>query len=271
MTRNFRAVELLDAGDADGLHSYLQTHPELVQQHVAFEGGNYFRNPRLLEFVAENPVRRGKLPPNIVEIARIILDEGGKADQSSMDSALALVCSGRVPRECRVQIPLIELLCDYGADPNAAMQPAVAHGEFAAVDALLRRSAILKLPAAAAIGDLDNARKALPVATAEERHRALALAAQFGHADIVRMLLDGGEDPNRYNPIGVHSHSTPLHQAAVNGHMDVVRLLTEHGARLDIKDILFHGTPLGWAEHSGHKAIADYLRAHETSTGTKAT
>ena len=35
---------------------------------------------------------------------------------------------------------------------------------------------------------------------------------------IVRMLLDAGEDPNRYNPVGAHSHSTPLHQAAVGGH-----------------------------------------------------
>ncbi len=256
-----RGVELLDAGEADGLRSHLHNHPGLVRQRVTFEGGNYFRNPTLLEFIAENPVRRGKLPPNIVEIARIILDEGSKEDQASIDSTLGLVCSGRVPRECRLQTPLIDLLCDYGADPNAAMESAIVHGEFVAVEALLRRGAILKLPAAAALGDIEIARTTLPVASAEERHRALALAAQFGHAEIVRLLLDAGEDPNRYNPIGVHSHSTPLHQAAVNGHMDVVRLLVEHGARLDIKDILFHGTPLGWAEHSGHKALADYLRA----------
>jgi hypothetical protein len=33
-----------------------------VHQHVVFEGGNYFRDPTLLEFVAENPVRHGTLP-----------------------------------------------------------------------------------------------------------------------------------------------------------------------------------------------------------------
>jgi Ankyrin repeats (3 copies) len=264
-----RAVELLDSGDASGLQTHLRVHPGLVRQRVTFEAGNYFRNPTLLEFIAENPIRQGRLPANILEIAKIILEEGGKSDQAGMDSALTLVCSGRVPRECGVQVPLVDLLCNYGADPNAAIQPAIAHGEFAAVDALLRRGAMLTLPASAAIGDVEHARETLSASTAEERHRALALAAQFGRAEIVRLLLEAGEDPNRYNPVGCHSHSTPLHQAAANGHMDVVRLLVEHGASLDFKDILFGGTPLGWAEHSGHKAIADYLRAQEARTGTK--
>src|SRR5690242_19697521 len=68
-----RAVELLDAGDAEGLRAHLKQHPDLARPHVAFEGGNYFRNPTLLEFVAENPVRHGKLPKNIVEITKVIL------------------------------------------------------------------------------------------------------------------------------------------------------------------------------------------------------
>jgi Ankyrin repeats (3 copies) len=256
-----RAVDLLDSGDADVLRSHLQSHPDLARERVTFEGGNYFHNPTLLEFIAENPVRQGKLPSNIVELTGIILDAGGKADQSSIDSTLALVCSGRVPRECGKQVPLIELLCDYGADPNQAMLPALAHGEFGSVDALLRRGANLNLAVAAATGSLDNARPLLPASTPEDRHTSLALAAQHGRTDIVRLLLDAGEDPNRYNPVGCHSHSTPLHQAAWNSHLAVVTLLVENGARLDIKDILFQGTPLGWAEHAGRTAIAHYLRS----------
>jgi ankyrin repeat protein len=87
----------------------------------------------------------------------------------------------------------------------------------------------------------------------------------MGHAEIVRLLLDAGEDPNRYNPDGNHGHSTPLHQAAFAGHEGVVRLLVERGARLDIRDTVWHGTPLGWALHSGKPkplAIAAYLREH---------
>ncbi len=56
-----RAVDLLDAGDAEGLRRLLQAHPKLVQAQVLLEGGNYFRTPTLLEFIAENPVRHGKL------------------------------------------------------------------------------------------------------------------------------------------------------------------------------------------------------------------
>ena len=101
----------------------------------------------------------------------------------------------------------------------------------------------------------------LPQADALDRHRATALAAQHGHADALRLLLDAGEDPNRYNPKGNHGHSTPLHQAAWAGHLDVVRLLVERGARLDLRDTIYHGTPLGWAQHHGQRQeIADYLQ-----------
>ena len=100
----------------------------------------------------------------------------------------------------------------------------------------------------------------LDTASAEDRHRALVLAAQQGHADIVRMLLDAGEDPNRYNPAGNHDHSTPLHQAVVAGHEEVVHLLVSRGARLDMKDRIYESTPLGWASTAGATALRSILR-----------
>jgi ankyrin repeat protein len=103
-----------------------------------------------------------------------------------------------------------------------------------------------------------------PKAGKDDRHLALALASQFGQVEIVRLLLDAGENPNRYNPVGGHSHSTPLHQAAAAGNGEMVRLLVERGARLDIKDILWHGTPTGWAAHEGKSQVEAYLRAAET-------
>jgi len=256
-----RAVDLLDTGDAEGLRLLLTEHPGLVFQNVTFEGWNYFSNPTLLEFIAENPIRHGSLPVNITDVAKVILDAGAAADPSAMDETLGLVCSGRVPRECGVQVPLIDLLCGYGAVPESALPAALAHGEFEAVQALIGKGAPVDLPAAAALGLDEDSRRLLPAARAEERHRALALAAQFGHAEVVRLLLDSGEDPNRYNPPGNHGHSTPLHQAVAGGHLDVVRLLVEHGgASLDLKDTLWEGTPLGWAIHEGQTEIAEYLR-----------
>ena len=256
-----RAVDLLDAGDPAGLRDYLRQHPKLVRQRVVFEGGNYFRNPTLLEFAAENPVRHGKLPENIAEVVRVILDAG--ADSSARDETLMLIATGRVPRESHVQDSLIDLLCDRGADPSSAIRAAVSHGEFEAVSALILRGARIDLPVAAALGRVDDSRRLLPAASNEDRHLALALASQLGRVEIVRMLLDDVEDPNRYNPVGSHSHSTPLHQAALGGHTDVVRLLVERGARVDQKDVIWQGTAADWARHAGNTELEAYLREEE--------
>jgi ankyrin repeat protein len=85
--------------------------------------------------------------------------------------------------------------------------------------------------------------------------------------EIVRLLLDAGEDPNRYNPVGGHSHTTPLHQAAAKGHDEVVQLLVERGARTDLKDILWHGTPADWAHHEGKLETEALLRQHAATNG----
>jgi hypothetical protein len=79
--------------------------------------------------------------------------------------------------------------------------------------------------------------------------------------DVVRLLLDAGEDPNRFNPDGMHSHQTSLHGAALSGDLPLVQLLVERGARLDIEDPMWHGTPLGWAEYAGRDEVAAYLRS----------
>jgi hypothetical protein len=256
-----RAVDLIDAGDVAGLRAYLKQYPKLAHQHVAFEGWNYFHNPTLLEFIAENPIRHGKLPANIVEIAKVILDAGPA--EAELNETLMLVATGSVPRECRIQFPLIDLLCDHGADANSAIHAAALHGELEAAHTLIRRGARIDLPVAAALGRTEDFRRLLPDAGKDDRHLALALASQFGHVEIVRLLLDADEDPNRYNPVGGHSHSTPLHQAAANGNEEMVRLLVERGARLDMKDILWHGTPAGWAAHEGKLRVEAYLREAE--------
>jgi hypothetical protein len=255
-----KAVDLMDSGDELGLKSYLQDHPEVVRQRVFFSMSDYFGQPTLLEFAAENPHRHGKLPPNIVDVVKVVLDAGARYDSQAIDRALGLVCSGNVARQCGVQTALIEMLCTTGANPNSAMSTALVHGEFEAVQALLRNGAKIDLPTAAALGRIDEAQGLITEADDDSRHRALAYASQFGRVEIVRMLLDAGVDPNRFNPVGGHSHSTPLHQAALAGHLDVVRFLVERGARTDIEDILYHSTPLGWAEHGGKADIVEYLQ-----------
>lgn len=258
-----KAVDFVDEGDIDALRSLLDLHPEIITQTVRYEDGNYFRNPSLLEFVAENPVRHNSLPYNVVAVAKLILDKGAKQHSDSIGCTLSLVSSGRVIRECGLQVPMIDLLCDYGASPDGAMNPALGHGEFEAANALIRRGATVDLVAAAAMGRVEDAKRQLDAASSEQRHQALAMGTQHGHATVVALLLDAGEDPNRYNPVGFHAHSTPLHQAALSGHLETVKLLVSRGARVDIEDINFQTTARVWADHGGHEEIGMFLEQLE--------
>lgn len=255
-----QAVDLLDEGDIARLRHHLTIHPQLVGQRIVFEGGNYFTNPSLLAFIAENPIRHNQLPSNIVEVARLILDAGAAEDQSSIDGALMLVSTGCVVRKSGVQVPLINLLCGYGGNPDNAISAAVCHGEFEAADALIECGGSINLIVAAATHRLDDVRTLVNSADAREKHMALAVASLHGHAMVVELLLKQGESPNRFNPEGCHSHSTPLHQAALAGHLDVVQLLVQNGARLDIRDIHHRGTALDWAEHAEQNDIVKYFR-----------
>ncbi len=257
------ALGLVDDADVDGLREYLSQHPAVAHQRVTFEGGNYFCNPSLLEFIAENPIRHDVLSPDVVSVATVILEAGARTDQEALDSTLGLVCSGRVPRECGVQKPLIRLLCKYRANAASAMAAALVHGEFEAAEELLLCGAPLDLTAAAALGRADIVNRSIPHSTPGARHLALALACLHGRVEETKLLLDAGEDPSRYNPLGCHSHSTPLHQAALAGHMDVVRLLVERGARLDLKDIHHSGRPVDWADYAEKRDVAAYLRARD--------
>ncbi|MGD0628038.1 MAG: ankyrin repeat domain-containing protein [Terracidiphilus sp.] len=255
-----RAVGLIDAGDVAGLRAHLKQHPGLARKHVVFEGMNYFHNPSLLEFIAENPVRHNTMPENIVAITEVILEAG--VEQAALDTTLALVATGSVPEACGKQKALIDLLCNWGADPGSAIHAAVLHGGVKAVQILIQRGAKVDL-AVAALGTPENFRKRLKTASPDERHLAFAVAAQYCNVPIVRILLDAGEDPNRFNPVGGHSHCTPLHQAAAYGTLELVQLLLERGARPDIKDVLWRGTPAGWANHIGRTEMEAYLRPLE--------
>ena len=252
-----RAVDLLDAGDAEGLRSWLRDHPKVVGQQVLLEGKNYFRTPTLLECVAENPVRHGKLAPNVVEVARVILEAG--PSMAARNETLMLVATGSVARECGKTGELIALLCSYGSEAQTAMRAAAIHGEHDAVRALIEQGAQVDVVVAAALGLQAEFERLVGSAKAEDRQLALAVAAQFGRAEIVRVLLAAGEVPDRYNPPGGHSHGTPLHLAAGGGFLEVVRLLVEHGARLDLRDTLWGATPAEWAAHEGKVDVERYL------------
>ncbi len=278
------AVEAVINGDVAALRSSLREHPELVRARSTRV--THFDPPvhraTLLHYVAANGVEgyRQKTPKNAVEVAQTLLKAGAEVDAladmyGGHYATMSMLVSSCHPAKAGVQVALVETLLDFGAAIEARgsakwgspLMTALAFGYQSAAEALVRRGArVDNIAAAAGLGRLADVRQLLAAASSQDRHRALALAAQHGHLEIVRLLLDTGEDPNRYNLKGNHGHSTPLHQAVWSGHDAVVRLLVERGARLDIRDTIYEGTPLGWAEYGGRKEIAEYLRARAAKT-----
>jgi Ankyrin repeats (3 copies) len=255
----FDAVAAIDAGDLTALEAILDADPSIADTRIEGYGEGYFERPYLLWFVAGNPVRNERLPANIVEITRSIIGRVQNPD-AQVHYALELVSSGRVPRESGVQRALIDMLVDAGADPSRSIQSAVAHRETDAVAHLLARGARMTLLAAIAIADRSAIERLVPLASREELQLALTAAALYGDVPTIRLLVARGAEINAYSPERFHAHATPLHQAVYYDHLDAVRALIDAGARLDLRDRGFDGTPLDWAEHAQRTEIAAYLR-----------
>src|SRR5262245_6829373 len=264
------AVEAVVSGDAATLRNMLREHPELSRARSTRR-----HHATLLHSVAANGVEGGRqrTPANAVEVTKVLLDAGAEVDAladmyDNKCTTMSMLASSCHPAKAGLQVALAETLLDYGAaldGPGSAWQSALMtalkFGYLPTAQALARRGTrVDDVAAAAGLGLAEETARLLPRADNSSKHAALALAAQHGHAAVVELLLDAGEDPNRYNPDGYHGHSTPLHQAVWSNHMAMVRLLVERGARLDIQDTIYHGTPLGWAIYGGRAEIAAYLR-----------
>jgi ankyrin repeat protein len=84
----------------------------------------------------------------------------------------------------------------------------------------------------------------------------LFLAAQNGHAEAVRALLDGGADANKAT---ADNGWTPLIWAAENGHAAVVRMLLDGGADANKARTDAGWTPLLMAAQTGHAEVVRML------------
>jgi len=275
------AVEAVVEGDLAALRDALSRDPALVQarsQRVCCFDPPVHR-ATLLHYIAANGVEayRQKTPGNAVEIARTLLLAGAEPDAladmyGTVCTTMTLLVSSSHPAKAGLQLALTGLLLEFGAAIDGRgggkwEQPVLSALTFGMDDAarfLAERGARIDLAAASGLGFAAEAARLLPGADEDQRRRALSLAAQHGHAEIVGLLLDAGIDPNRFNPEASHKHTTPLHQAVLGGHEAAVRLLVARGARLDIRDTIWNGTPLGWANHAGGRdqaRMADCLRS----------
>lgn len=117
------------------------------------------------------------------------------------------------------------------------------------------RSGVGWLLAAALIG---------PAAAQDDPGAALRDAAREGDARAVEELLAAGVEvdaPNRYG-------ATALFFAADRGHLDVVRRLVEAGAALAVADRFYQMTPLSRAAGSGHREVVLFLLERGSPAGS---
>jgi ankyrin repeat protein len=254
------AVKAIHGGDETALNKLLDTHPHLLTVR-AIEPDcyprDYFRDPRLFWFIANNPTLMKKVPDNIGAIAQSMIARG--IAQEDLDYTIELVMSAGAALGDKL-VELTAVLLDGGArvTPQGILVT-LAHWVLEPVRLLLARGAPMTPAIAASFGHTADLIQLLRSATAEERQDAFGLAVINRQVKAARACLDAGADVNA--PLPVHKHSRALHQAAVNNDVPMLELLVARGADTTARDTLWNGTPLGWAAHNGKGQAVAFLRS----------
>jgi ankyrin repeat protein len=244
------AVDAIVEGEVVALRSLLLAHPELVRARST-RGSE----ATLLHYTAANGVEthRQKTPPNVVEIASILLDAGAEVDaphqpggSTGPGTALGLVATSEHAARAGVQIALLERLRDAGADVDGApggwrpTEAALANARPEAAAWLADHGARVTVVEAAGLGRGERVAELFDGETPRRRELALIYAAMYGHVAVMEWLLDHGVD------VAAQDGQTALHLAAHGGHLEAMKLLLSRGAPLEAKN-QYGGTVLDQA------------------------
>lgn len=279
------AADAIVDGDIERLRTLLRENPALIVERSERE-----HHSTLLHYVSANGIEdfRQKTPPNIVDIARLLLDTGADVNAESdayggRSTVLELTATSVHPEVAGVQIELMTFLLERGAlidgvRGDSIVNACLANGRGEAAGFLAGRGAKLDLEGAAGAGRLNAVRSFFddrgslrPPATREQMLTGFAWACEFNRAEVAVFLLDYGigiaEKLPQYGETG-------LHWAAYEGHSEIVGMLLDRGAPLTVKDDNFKGTPLDWAiygwghispqlvaKRRHHEAVALLIRA----------
>ena len=275
------AVAALDAGDLSCLRELLASNPTLVHARTNLEPPyGYFSAATLLHHVAGNP-DRAQLPANIVDLARLLLDQGADVNAETLGrnggTTLGLVITSRQASEADVAGGLIDLLLQRGAkldvDPPGLLDVPLSNHAPRAAEKLIELGARPDVCAAAALGRMDLVRASfdeegrLLAQARPRRHGALlgdrdaiGLAMLFAyvnkHRAAVEFLL---RQEGNWDMVGV-LNGTALHRAAWDGDLPMLERLVALGADIGNRNNPFVATPFSWANHNQQAAAVHWMR-----------
>jgi ankyrin repeat protein len=169
---------------------------------------------------------------------------------------IAAINSDDLPTLLREQPELVVARDEHGV---SALLLAIYHRRPEARDALLAAGAPVGTLEAAALGDVERLRGADLSVRGGDGFTPLHLAAFFGGAEAVRVILATGADPDADadNPFEVR----PLHSACARGDFECARALLEAGANPNIAQQRGY-TPLHSAAHLDDYELASLLLRH---------
>lgn len=276
------ALATLDAGDVERLRGIIAAAPDVVRARTNLDASyGYFAGATLLHHVAGNPRRDARLPRNIVDIARLLLESGADVHAETLGAVpcttMGLITTSKQASDMEVAGALMDLLLSYGATLDVtsagALDASLANHAPRAAEKMIELGATLDLFAAAALGRMDMLRasfrrdgrlreRPLRHGTAMSDRDAIGLALLYayvrGQHDAVDFLL---ERDGNWNMTGVNN-GTVLHRAAWDGDLAMVQRLVAKGADMRNRDNPFHSTPLSWAQHNVQTEVFEWMRAH---------
>lgn len=228
-------------------------HPRIVKLLVA-DGAKYSAIDKKGETVLHQAVRGGD-----IESVRLLLGYGADVMAKNTTDVTLLHRAATLG-----YTDMLNMLLDRGADISAlhgdrtALELALTGGHKEAVQLLLSKGAEAPVPAsvvgmlcaAARDGDVGLVELLLSYG-ANPSGKPLMNAAEHGHQNVVKQLLDGGADM----AIQDISGWTALHYAANEGHLNIVRLLASQSAVRNMKD----QTSLVLAASKGHEQVVRAL------------
>lgn len=160
-----------------------------------------------------------------------------------------------------------EALAERDAEGLSPLMRALYEGHQEIARVLLARGAKIDVFEAAALGDtaaLERLLRRSPkraTAYSKDGFTALHLAAFFGHAEAVALLLDHGADIHARSENRRFPTVTPLHSAAAGRRTEAALALLERGADPNLTQA-GGWTPLHWAAANGDLVLCKALLKH---------